>query len=126
MRRISSPGAYSLCSVNSIEVPGCRLWCIPEYAPSTITRARSSNVAMRASSVGPTPAVAPSRTAGGAAGARGAIALLRRLDGHQELIDQGARRDAVGLGVEVTDQAVDQDRHRQRPHVVVRDGIATV
>ncbi len=41
MRRMSSPGAYSLCSENSIDAPVCGFPCSPAKAPSTITRART-------------------------------------------------------------------------------------
>ena len=52
MRRMSSPGAYSLCSENSIDAPACGFWCMPANAPSTITRARTLIDPRRAMSIG--------------------------------------------------------------------------
>src|SRR5215218_1337790 len=103
MRRISSPGAYSLCSVNSMEVPACRLWCMPANAPSTITRARTDRLARLASSEG------------SSARARvGSLATVWRwarsggLDGLDHVLDDRPGGHPVGLGVEVLHYPVDQ------------------
>src|SRR4051794_10426143 len=112
MRRISSPGAYSLCSVNSIEVPACRLWCMPEKAPSTMTRARIDRLASRASAAGSSASElgGPGERGGGAVEATAERAPGRsgRPNRFEHVADDGPRRDSVRLGVEVGHHAVDE------------------
>src|SRR4051794_3723758 len=98
MRRVSSPGAYSLCSANSTEVPRRRAVWMPLIAPSDASLATSDSCSMRRAT----------------SGSRTLAVDMRGLDGdraHQvrhELL--GA--DALGLGAEVEDEAVLQDRPR--------------
>src|SRR6185312_1050723 len=105
---ISSPAAYSLCSANSTDEPWCGERCNPESAPSTTERARSSKFFRRASETG--SSICDIDNNSGA----------RRLRTHalEQSIDDRARADALGLGVEVGDDAVLQRRMRQRAHVV--------
>src|SRR5882762_1619040 len=44
----------------------------------------------------------------------------------QQVIDDAAAVDAFGLGVEVGDEAVPQDRMRERLHVVDADRVAAI
>src|SRR5436190_6388661 len=125
MWRTSSPGAYSLCSANSIDVPACGLWWVPANAPSTITRARTASDDRRAKSRGSStrgvlrPGAEMSVSGGGAgesanvvrASGLAASGLLHAVD---ELAHQRARGQAVGLGVEVGQNPVHQHRHCER------------
>ena len=61
-----------------------------------------------------------------ARGGHGYIPLLRRRNGLEQPLDEGVRRDALGLGVEVRDDAVPQHRARQRVDVGDRHVIAAV
>src|SRR5512139_2193225 len=114
MWRISSPGAYSLCSANSTDWPWCGdLWS-PESTPSVTARTRSFRV----------PSFA--RTAGSRRGRfASAIAPLALHLLQQPPHDLGARH-ALALGAEVRDHAVHEDVLRERAHVLHARGHAAV
>src|SRR4029453_13852735 len=117
MRRMSSPGAYSLCSENSIDAPACGFWCMPANAPSTITRARTLIDPRRAMSVG-SSASGRDATAAFVSGLPSiplplAARCLLGADGVDEPFDQRVRVQAVGLGVKGGEHSFHQHRAPQ-------------
>src|SRR6185503_9256293 len=113
MWRISSPGEYSLCSANSTDEPWYRARCMPDSAPSTITRALIGSDASRARTTGSRPTT----SFGGTSSASSAIARLRRDDAEQAVDEVGGAH-ALGLRAVGQDQAVLQRGPRQRRDVV--------
>src|SRR5947208_3302772 len=116
MCRISSPGAYSLCSANSTDWPWCGdLWS-PVRTPSVMARTRSFSV----------PSLASTSGSRSEACARASITSGSGPHQLEQPLDDDAARHALALGVEVGEDAVDQHRFRQRADVVDAGGDAAV
>src|SRR5262249_7915161 len=109
--RISSPGAYSLCSANSTLCPRWGLLCSPLSTPSTTARARNLTLASRArlSEV-----------------SKSTLQRASRLHDAEQLMDQFGRGNTYRFGVEARQHPVAQHRARQRLDVVHRGDVATV
>ena len=99
MRRMSSPGAYSLCSENSIDEPACGFCAARE-------RPLDDHARPHAHRFEPRDVLRIER--------QRRIARLGRLDGLDQPIDQLVRVQAIRLGVEVGQHPVDQHRRGQR------------
>src|SRR4051812_44005649 len=141
---ISSPAAYSLCSLNSTDCPCEGLLCSPVSTPSITLRARICSGPSRARSAGSrlTAGLRASGSglrqgkgwrsiaciarrapvAGGewerSAGARSLEPGASCFGLAQELRDHLARIDALGFGVEVGEHAVAEDGLGESAHVL--------
>src|SRR6478736_6872474 len=120
----SSPGRYCLYSANSAEKPLSGLRCSPERKPSTMVRARSSRLPSRAMTAGSRKRSSPGRLT--RIVESGVEAAARRRHRLEQARDDRVGVDALGLGIEVGDDAVTKDRRRQRANVGDRDVVAAV
>src|SRR3954447_26576418 len=114
MVAMSSPGMYCRYSANSTLNPLNGLRCRPDRNPSTMVRAFSSSVPMRATTAG-------SRNGRSCAvqgtGLHPALGQRHALD---QPIDDRVGVDTFGLGVEIRHDAVPQDRLGERLNVLDR------
>src|SRR6478736_7851298 len=111
----SSPGRYCRDSANSAEKPLSGLRCNPERKPSTMVLARSSRLPSRAMTAGSRKRSSPGRLT--RIGGSGVEAAARRRHRLEQARDDRVGVDALGLGVEVGDDAMAQDGRRQRANV---------